>query len=191
MRFRRHNRHPGHGRGAQQLVWDRAQGIFNVGAVGTVVGQVMFQPSAFEATSLDEQWTLRRMILASVTTVSVTNGAGNMAGRVVYGMYLDDVSAATRDPLMTNPSDNRTDWLALWCIGFHSSGGAGAVTTLDVFPGGGGYERDIRVARKVGQEEAIILTLNTVQTAGPNPAAFAISCSFSVSNLTSRTVPHR
>jgi len=144
-------------RARTKLVWDRAFTFTPMLAFGTPISQIIGDPTILpgSAPSFDQNRTLQRIRLnvfgAFVNDIAI---GLPVSGVWVCGVYAAQGDSTVRNPTYTAVDDLETDWMDRWYMPFFSD------TTLGTTAAGivcrAHAERDIRVRRKLTNDEVIV-----------------------------------
>jgi len=154
MASRRMRRAP-RGRRAKVL-WDRAWSSIPILAFGTPTSQVIGDPTILpgSAVGFDQNRTVRRIRLNCAVGFSNDLPQQAITGVYIFGVYVADSDSTVRSPGMTTSQDVETDWLDLWQVELQLDvAGVGSQTLFTR-----NTERDIRVNRKLTNDEVIVFT---------------------------------
>lgn len=179
-------------RGAREpLMWDRNFSAMSSTDSAVLIGQVIYDPSLFSAGATDQRFTVRRIHLniESVCFVNVHGGTAVFM-RANYGIYLAGRDQPLRDPQFFSVTDQQTDWLKLWSdvAPISTSPPATLLSQNTAQRGPGGFEIDVKVSRRVNEDQVIVLALSTNTMGGTPPTDYSWNSFWVVSNLFSRTV---
>jgi len=163
MAFRRMRRAPGRRRRAKVL-WDRAFTVIPLLSFATPTSQVIGDPTILPGSAIgfDQNRTLRRVRLSC--TVGFTNDLPQQAihGSFICGVYCAQSDSIVRNPGIANSDDAETDWIDLWQQDLMED--VAAVGSQSLYSRV--VERDIRVNRKLTNDEVVVFTIIPATTFG-------------------------
>jgi len=151
----------------QKVLWDRAFTPIAMLAFGTPTSQVIGDPTILPGSAIgfDQNRTLRRIRLNCYAAFSNDLPAGlQTVGAFVCGVYAAQADSTVRDPVFGATDDVETDWLDFWYMPFRTDSTLGP--TDNVVFSTVHAERDIRVRRKLTNDEVIVFTMNTFPATG-------------------------
>jgi len=167
MAFRRFRRRGGPRRAKKKVLWDRAFTPISFLALGTPTSQVIGDPTILPGSAIgfDQNRTLERIRLNCYAAFSSDLPAGlQVTGAFVCGVYAAQADSTVRDPVFAATDDFETDWLDFWFMPFRTDSTLGP--TDNVVFSVGAAERDIRVRRKLTNDEVIVFVVNTFPATG-------------------------
>jgi len=159
MAFRRMPRRP-RGRRRTKVLWDRAFTGVPMLAFGTPTSQVIGDPTILPGSALgfDQNRTLRRIRL-NVNIAFINDIPGTpVTGHFVCGVYVAQADSIVRNPAFSATDDLETDWLDLWMMPFKSDTTLIAANTVVYCYDHAHNSRDIRVNRKLANDEVVVFT---------------------------------
>jgi len=144
------------GRRRTKVLWDRAWSIVPLLAFGTPTSQVIGDPTILpgSAVGFDQNRTIRRIRLNCHVGFSNDLPPQAITGVYIFGVYVADSDSPVRSPGMTTSQDVETDWLDLWQTELVLDAVGVGSQTLQTK----NMERDIRVNRKLTNDENIVFT---------------------------------
>lgn len=148
---------------------------------------VVADPTFYQFGQLNEEWTIRRILLNLSYTYETTISVANSVPTLAVGVYKADPSI-TRDPFLGTADDTEADWLDLWRVQFPQSDVTAAAPLFKVplsFYHRGQY-RSIKSQRRLDTNEAIMLAFNFSFLASPPEAFGVVRVNWHQSNLLSR-----
>jgi len=158
MAFRRMRRP--RGRKRTRVLWDRAFTGVPLLAFGTPTSQVIGDPTILPGSALgfDQNRTLRRIRLN--VNIAFTNDIPGtpVTGEWICGVYVAQADSVVRSPGMSATDDLETDWLDLWLQPFKSDTTLSATNTVVYCYDHVANNRDIRVNRKLANDEVVVFS---------------------------------
>jgi len=167
MAFRRMRRAPRGRRQRTKVLWDRAFTVAPMLAFGTPTSQIIGDPTILpgSAPSFDQNRTLQRIRLNVYAAFSSDLPAGlQLTGAFICGVYAAQSDSTVRDPTYSTVDDLETDWLDRWMMPFRTDSTLGP--TDNVVFAVTHAERDIRVRRRLTNDEVIVFTILPAPTTG-------------------------
>jgi len=151
-----------------KVTWDRAFTFVPWLAFGTPTSQVIGDPTILpgSAVGFDQNRTLQRIRLNVYPAFSSDLPVGlQVTGAFICGVYCAQADSTVRDPTYaTSTDDLETDWLDRWMMPFRTDSTLG--TTDNVVFSPLHAERDIRVRRKLTNDEVIVFVIMPAPTTG-------------------------
>jgi len=167
MAFRRMRRAPRGRRQRTKVLWDRAFTFVPFLAFGTPTSQVIGDPTILpgSAIAFDQNRTLQRIRLNVYAAFTSDIPAGlQVTGCFACGVYAAQADSTVRNPTYTATDDLETDWMDRWLMPYRTDSTLGP--TDNVVFSVAHAERDIRVRRKLSNDEVIVFTILPAPTTG-------------------------
>jgi len=167
MAFRRMRRAPRGRRPRTKVLWDRAFTFVPFLAFGTPTSQIIGDPTILpgSAASFDQNRTLQRIRLNVYAAFSNDIPAGlSVTGAFICGVYAAQGDSTVRNPTYTAVDDLETDWLDRWMMPFRTDSSLGTTDSAVFAPMHA--ERDIRVRRRLTNDEVIVFVCQPAPTTG-------------------------
>jgi len=167
MAFRRMPRRP-RGRKRTKVLWDRAFTIVPLLAFGTPTSQSIGDPTILPGSALgfDMNRTVRRIRLNVSIAFLNDIPATPVTGDWICGVYVANSDSTVRNPAFSATDDLEADWLDLWMMPFRSSLDLQTSNTVVYTYDAAHNHRDIRVNRKLENDEIIVFTCIPNATTG-------------------------
>jgi len=168
MAFRRMRRRGGPRRAKTKVLWDRAATLIGVDPlVNPVLAQVIGDPRLLPGSlsGFDMLRTVRRIVLNINSTLELdVNSVAQ--GSLLCGVYVGDRNAPVLDPLFNSSDDLEGDWMDLWMLPMRTpaTGVQSQAIPSELSPNA--LIRDIRVNRKLDNDDVIIFCANVATTSG-------------------------
>jgi len=167
MPFRRLRRRGGPRR-RTKVLWDRATTLIGVDPLLTpIAAQVIGDPRLLpgSAAGFDMFRTVRRVILTINSTLELDVNT-TAQGSLLCGVYVGDRNSVTLDPLFNSSDDLEGDWMDLWQFPMRTpaTGVQSQAIPSELSPMA--LQRDIRVNRKLDNDDVVIFVANLATTSG-------------------------
>lgn len=167
----------------EPVIWDRSVGTFSgvVLSTPTVGVATIFAPTATVTGALEEELTIRRVLLHVNLSIVQVHGNEAAGDSFLYGIGCLVVRGGetAHDPLLKASADQRAQWLWRWETTLPASGATNVATlaperNVQNEPG----LIDIKVARKLDQDETLVIVVSTTNVDLINGHAYTSQTGF-------------